>query len=243
MIPPPRRSGAPRLAGPLAVGLMSLLVVTLLLYQSEQANQSVVSRLQAQIQDLKDRWYGAPAIYLPPPIADTDTKFFDVTGSTQQQLIHSLDTSDLCKKYPPCATDPANPNGVAWGLEGGALVENTISCNSPSTTTVAFREMVVLPKWSPPADGTVQTSLVERWNALAKVIYTHESAHVAIAHQDIADLNHQAQQQATCDALFKFWDDPHVFNKLEADQAAYHARLRADCRPDLGCIPPRWMGW
>src|SRR5260370_18657188 len=189
MLPPPRRSGGPRLAGTLAVGLMSLLVVTLLLYQSEQANQSVVSRLQAQIQDLKDRWYGAPAIYLPPPIADTDTKFFDVTGSTQQQLIHSLDTSDLCKKYPPCASDPANPNGVAWGLEGGALVENTISCYSPSTTAVAFREMVVLPKWSPPADGTVKISLVESWDALPMAIYPHESAHLAIAHQHIAALH------------------------------------------------------
>src|SRR5260370_33251523 len=107
MIPPPRRSGGPRLAGPLAVGLMSLLVVTLLLYQSEQANQSVVGRLQAQIQDLKDRWYGAPAIYLPPPIADTDTKFCDVTGSTHQQLIPTPHPPDPSQNAPPSRADPA----------------------------------------------------------------------------------------------------------------------------------------
>jgi len=93
------------------------------------------------------------------------------------------------------------------------------------------------------AGVTVRISLVERWNALAKVIYTHESTHVTIAHQDVADLNRQAQQLPTCDALFKFWDDPHVFDKLEADQAAFHARLRAHCEPAAGCIPAGWMGW
>lgn len=243
MIPAPKRSSGGRLAGPLAVGLMSLVVVTLLLYRSQQANQAAVGELQAQIQDLKDRWYGAPAIYQPPPIADTDIKFFDVTGTTQAQLIHSLDTSDLCQKYPPCAPDPANPTGVAWGLQGGAPVNNRIPCYSPSTTTIAFREMVILPQWAPPADGTVKISLVERWNALARAIYTHEAGHVTIAEKDIADLNDQAQQLPTCDALFKFWDDPHLFDRLEADQAAYHARLRADCRPEIGCIPAGWMGW
>jgi hypothetical protein len=84
---------------------------------------------------------------------------------------------------------------------------------------------------------------VEKWNALAQVIYTHEAGHVAIDKQDIAALNAQAQKLATCDALYKFWDDPHVFDKLQADQLAYHARLRADCRPEIGCIPPGWDGW
>ena len=225
---------------------MSLLVVGLLVYQAEQANQSLASQvgvLQAQVQDLKDRWYGAPAIYQPPAITNTDIVFFDVKGSTQGQLIESLDHADLCKKYPPCASDPAVPNGVAWGLEGGNLVDKTVSCYSPSTTTVAFREMVVLPRWSPPADGTVKIPLVERWNALAKAIYAHEAGHVTIAQKDIADLNQQAQRLSSCDALFNFWQDPHLFDKLEADQLAYHARLRADCRPEIGCIPPGWMGW
>lgn len=225
---------------------MSLLVVGLLVYQAEQANQSLASQvdvLQSQIQDLKERWYGAPAIYQPPPIANTDIVFFDVKGTTQGQLIDSLDHADLCKKYPPCAADPAVPNGVAWGLEGGNLVDKTVTCYSPSTTTVAFREMVVLPKWAPPADGTVRIPLVEKWNGLAKAIYTHEAGHVAIAQKDIADLNSQAQQLSTCDAVFNFWDNPHIYDKLDADQAAYHAKLHADCRPEVGCIPPGWMGW
>jgi hypothetical protein len=225
---------------------MSLLVVGVLVYQVEQTNQSLAGQvdvLQAQIQDLKDRWYGTPAIYQPPAIANTDIVFFDVKGSTQGQLIDSLNHSDLCTKYPPCAADPANPTGVAWGLEGFKLVNDSIECRSAATTTVAFREMIVLPKWTPPADGTIQTSLVKKWNALAKAINTHEAGHVTITQKDVADLNHQAQQLPACAAVLIFWDDSHVFDKLEADQAAYHSRLRADCRPEIGCIPPGWMGW
>jgi hypothetical protein len=85
--------------------------------------------------------------------------------------------------------------------------------------------------------------LVLKWNALLKVIYTHEMGHVAINIQDIAALNDQAHQQPSCQALFDFWDNPHIFDKLEADQNAHHARLRADCRPQIGCLTAGWMGW
>ena len=32
-------------------------------------------------------------------------------------------------------------------------------------------------------------------------------------------------------------------HQLNADQDAYHARLHADCRPEIGCMPAGWMGW
>jgi predicted secreted Zn-dependent protease len=133
---------------------------------------------------------------------------------------------------------------LAWGLEwfqfaGG----NYYTCYAPSTTTLQFREYILLPRWTPAADGSVTIDLVERWNALAQVIYVHEAGHVAITKQDLAALNAQAHRLATCDALAAFWDSSHLFDKEAADQSAYDARLRADCRPEVGCIPPYWMGW
>jgi uncharacterized coiled-coil protein SlyX len=55
------------------------------------AQQSKLDALQAEVQDLKERWLGAPAIWQPPALANVDFQFFDVAGSTQPDLIASLD--------------------------------------------------------------------------------------------------------------------------------------------------------
>ena len=205
--------------------------------------QSQIQALQAEVQDLKERWYGSPALYNPPAISNTDIQFFDLTGTTQQQLIDSLNKSSICTTYGPCAADPAVPNGVAWGLEGFKPAISSYVCYSPRSTTIPYREFIVLPRWLPPADGSVKIPLVEAWNALAQVIYVHEAGHVAIDQQDIAALNDQAHGLPSCAALISFWASPSLFDKNSADQAAYHARLHADCRPEIGCIPSNWMGW
>ena len=193
--------------------------------------------------DFQGRWFGSPALWRPPPIDNADITYFEVKGGTQRELIASLNAADICKTYGPCAADPANPGGTAWGLEGLAPSVTSYVCSSPSTTTVPYREHVLLPAWSPVPLGGVSVGLVKRWNALLQVIYAHEAGHVAIDVQDIAALNDQAHHQASCQALFAFWDNPHVFDKLAADQAAYHVRLHADCRPEIGCFVGGWMGW
>jgi predicted secreted Zn-dependent protease len=253
--------GLVRLAWPLTTALICLALAALLGGELLSADYVVSKRVAArqaqaaasqkpvllynpEVQLLQTRWFGTPAIYQPAPIANTTTLFFDVAGVTQDELYNGLNDSGICKKYGPCAKDPANPTGLAWGLEwfqfaGG----NYYTCYAPRTTTLQFREYILLPRWTPAADGSVTIDLVERWNALAQVIYIHEAGHVAISKQDLAALNAQAHRLATCDALAAFWDSSHVFDKEAADQAAYHARLRADCRPEVGCIPPYWMGW
>lgn len=212
--------------------------------QVEQtASQSQIAELQAEVQDLKERWFGTPALWQPPPIANTDIEFFEVAGRTQSELIDSLRSAQICSKYGGCKPDPAIPDGVAWGLASFRFVGSHYTCYSPRTTTPPLREYMVLPRWSPPADGTVKIPLVEKWNALAKVIYTHEAGHVAITTQNLAALSDQAHGLPSCQALFDFWDKPSTFDKLNSDQDAYHARLRDDCRPEIGCIPPGWLGW
>jgi hypothetical protein len=193
--------------------------------------------------DFQSRWFWSPAVWQPPPIDNADISFFEVKGGTQRELIESLNAADICSTHGPCAVDPANPGGTAWGLEGFAPAVTSYVCYAPSTTTVPYREHVLLPRWSPMPLGGVSAGLVKRWNALLQVIYIHEAGHVAIDAKDIAALNDQAHQQSSCPGLFAFWDNPHVFDQLEADQAAYHVRLHADCRPEVGCFGAGWMGW
>jgi hypothetical protein len=207
------------------------------------AQQSQIDALQAEIADLKQRWYGSPALWSPPPIPNTDFQFFDVSGRTQKELLDSIEKAALCDTH-KCAPDPAAPAGFALGLEHSDFQAwSSPYCYSPKTLNAAFHSFILLPRWSPRPDGSVKIPLVERWNALEQTIYTHEAGHIAIDVQYFAALNDQAHQLASCQALFAFWNNPSTYEKLTALQNEYHARLRADCRPEVGCIPSGWMGW
>jgi len=190
---------------------------------------------------LQDRWLGEPAVWAPPPIAGTQIRFFTVTGNTQHQLIESLDGSGLCATY-RCLPDPAAPaGGSAWALQGGGF--EATACYSPRTAIRTIESFVVLPKWVPKPSGGVTVSLVTRWNALQAVLYVHEATHAAIAIQDFTALNNQARLLPSCLAWVRFWSQPSLFAQEEADQNAFHARLRADCRPAIGCFVEGWLGW
>jgi hypothetical protein len=194
---------------------------------------------------IREKWFGSPAIWTPPPLANTDFQFFDVGGHTQAELIASIKKAAICDTH-KCLPDPAvPPGGTALGLAGMESPGSwsTPYCYSPMTMTALYRTYILLPRWSPLPYGGVTIPLVEKWNALERVVYTHEAGHVAIDVADLAALNDQAHASPSCAALRAFWANPSIFDKLNADQNAYHARLRADCRPEVGCFPSGWMGW
>jgi predicted secreted Zn-dependent protease len=213
------------------------------LNETRPAGGDLARVFRTGVERVDSRWFGSPAVWQPPPLVNTEIRYFNVTGSTRGEIIRSLNAANLCKVYGPCAVDPANPTSGAWGLEWEVPAVSSYTCDTPATTTVPYREIVLLPRWSPHPLGGVTVDLVQAWNALEQVIYTHEATHATIAIDDINALNAQAHQLATCDALVAFWGNAHVWDKLQADQAAFHARLRADCRPELGCIPAGYMGW
>src|SRR6266851_8740822 len=190
---------------------------------------------------IQNIWFGEPAIYVPPAIPATETKFFSVSGFTQRALIDSLNTSGICTTYGPCAPDPAVPQGIAWALEGIDFIPG-LFCYTPQTSPLPYRTFVLLPRWAPRVTSVTPT-LVSRWDALDQVLYVHEAGHAAISNQDLAALLNQARALPSCLAVVDFWARPALFDKMEADQAAYHARLHADCRPEIGCIPANWLGW
>ncbi len=195
----------------------------------------------APLDDVQALWFGQPAVWAPTLTATFDVQWFTVHGLTQPELIASLDADNLCKTY-GCLPDPGQPgNSSAWALEGTEPGQ-PIMCYSPRTATFEFREFILIPRWSP-AYGSVAIRLVEAWNALLHVLYVHEATHASIAARDLQALTDQAHGLASCEAFGAFWANPHVFDQMNADQIAYHARLRADCRPEIGCVPNGWMGW
>lgn len=213
---------------------------------NQAAQQSAqINDLQSTIDDLRARWLGDPALWQPSGLpANTVVRYFAVQGTTQQQLISSLDNSGLCSQY-HCLADPAVPsNAPAWALEGEVdIAPSAQYCYSPKTFSFHWTQhFIVLPQWTPKV-GAVKTTLVQRWNALEAALLTHEAGHVKVADDYLASLNQQSQALPSCQAEFAFWEDPHIWDGLSAAQNAYHAKLRADCRPEIGCIPYGWMGW
>ncbi|HET7467633.1 MAG TPA: hypothetical protein VFL29_13315 [Candidatus Dormibacteraeota bacterium] len=210
-----------------------------------QQRQNQVNELQALVDDLRSRWIGNPALWQPSNLpANTVVRYFTVTGATQAQLITSLDNSGLCAQY-SCLPDPAVPkNSPAWALEGeDQALPSSPYCYSPRTISYHWHQHIItMPQWSP-EPGSVKIFLVEEWNALEGVLWTHEVGHVVVADQYLATLNQQSERLPTCQAFVNFWKNPHLWDGLDAAQNAYHARLRADCRPEIGCIPEGWMGW
>ena len=207
--------------------------------------ESQIAELESTVADLRARWLGDPALWQPAGVpANTRVEWFDVTGTTQADLIDALQNDGLCQKY-HCLPDPAVPgNSVAWALEGdGSIDPNTAYCYSPRMLSYSFEDhTVTLPRWSPKV-GDPKTTVVQAWNALEQVLLVHELGHVQVAEDWLASMNAQAHALPTCQAATNFWSDPHLWDSLDAAQNAYHAKLRADCRPEVGCIPAYWMGW
>lgn len=195
-----------------------------------------------QLDDFASRWFGIPTLWRAPQLADTEFRFYDVSGSTPRELEDSMLAAKICDRFGPCLPDPGNPGGQALALQG----TNTPGpgfCYSPQTSGFYYTYFILLPRWTPLPGGSVPIKTVVAWNALLSVLFTHEARHVAIAQADIAELNRESRAQPGCSAVAAFWSNPHLYDRLDADQNAFHAQLRADCRPELGCVPRGWMGW
>jgi len=200
---------------------------------------------QATIDYLRSRWFGSPALWQPhgvPP--GTAVRYFTVSGSTQADLEQSIIDANICVRYGGCLVDPAVPSSGALALESdGELLPNAQYCYTPATVAYHWSgHTIILPIWQP-EPGTVPTALVEQWNALEQVLFVHEAGHVRVAIAWLAQENRLSQRQPTCEAMNRVWENPHLFDSLDAAQNAYHARLRANCRPELGCFYAGWMGW
>lgn len=207
--------------------------------------QSQVAELESTVDDLRSRWIGEPGLWQPTGIpANVTVAYYAVSGTTQPDLIQSLAAADICAKN-NCLPDPGTPPGsTAVGLESNDYIDpNTTYCYDPHALSYHWRShTITMPQWSP-KPGVPKITTVQAWNALEGVIWIHELGHVTVAENWLAAENQQSAQLSSCTATFAFWSDPHLFDSLNAANLAYHARLRADCRPEIGCIPTGWMGW
>jgi uncharacterized protein DUF922 len=230
---------------------LCLYVIALLVVRPEDPYPKVM-RLHATPASLSvmgvvitSRWFGSPGLW-QAPASDATVYFYDVKGSSQSELEDSMLAAKICDRSwggaaGKCLSDPAVPFTGALALEGAHAPAGQF-CYSPRSFALRFDYFIVLPRWTPFPDSVAKNTVLA-WNALLPVFWTHETRHLSIAERDTAQLNAKAQTLASCQAVFAFWSDPDVFAQLNADQNAYHAQLRADCRPELGCVPYGWMGW
>lgn len=232
-----------------ALGIYSLVSTSLddlsaQLVQQKQSDQDRIAQLQATIDELRSRWIGEPALWTPEGLpTGTNMTYFPVTGSSQAELMQAIEDANICVHYGPCLVDPAVPTTGALALElDGSLIPNEQYCYTFGSVRFHFSgHQIVMPQWSP-KPGTVSITLVQRWDALEQVFFVHEAGHVRVAEAWLAQENAQSAR-LSCEAAIRFWDDPHLFDSLDGAQNAYHAQLRADCRPEIGCLPAGYMGW
>src|SRR5712671_6665531 len=62
----------------------------LVLTASQPPRNTQSAAVQWLAANFDSRWFGTPSLFRPPAIDNTDFRFFDVSGHTQNELIRSL---------------------------------------------------------------------------------------------------------------------------------------------------------
>jgi len=177
-------------------------------------------------------WFGTPPIWQPPT---RSIKYFDVTGTTQADLIDSLNRT-------------AGTRAWAWT----DLQARPIGCYlALFPYQDRTHELIVhLPRWAPARNGSVRRGLVERWNALRQSLYAQEVGYIRIYGEDMQAIMEVVHALPDCPSILAYLNDGITWQKLDADRERIDADrvspLRGsfpNCRPESGCRPPGWMGW
>jgi predicted secreted Zn-dependent protease len=110
-------------------------------------------------------------------IPDTDMEYYDVSGSSAQEIRDNLN-----KSHSNGGLDGHTGWNVSWGSRG-------------ADCTLDTRLRVRLPRWLPPADA--DPALILHWNTYAGSLARHEQGHVQLARQGFAKMQ-QTLQGSTC---------------------------------------------
>ena len=111
----------------------------------------------------------------PVNILDTDIVYYDISGSTEEELQHQM--------YLLGPGDDDGKRGWAytnWRFSWGwGYNENCQLTNVHIDLTIK----VLLPRWTPPKDASLD--LITEWNNLFRAISEHENGHVKIAKDNV----------------------------------------------------------
>lgn len=118
-------------------------------------------------------------------IPDADMEYYDVGGSTAQEIRNNLNHSHRNGGF-----DGHTGWNVSWSWPGYGRADCDLA-----TTDLDTRIRVRLPRWQPPANA--DPALVLHWNNYAGNLALHEQGHVQLARQGFAKMQ-QILQTSTC---------------------------------------------
>lgn len=119
-------------------------------------------------------------------IPDADMEYYDVGGSTAQEIRNNLNRSHSNGGF-----DGHTGWNVSWSWPGYGRPDCELAAADLDT-----RLRVRLPRWVPPAHA--DPALVLHWNNYAGSLAFHEQGHVQLARQGFAKMQ-QILQTSTCD--------------------------------------------
>ncbi len=141
-------------------------------------------------------------------IEGAQMNYYDITGSTADELRHSMD--QLRPTDPYDANKPVDSYAdwyIAWNWPG----YGTDNCDL-SASTITYTINVIMPRWRAPADAS--PDLTAKWEKYIQSLTFHEKGHVdniinnyltvMIAIQDASCLTAEAEAQKALDDLRQF---------------------------------------
>ncbi len=115
------------------------------------------------------------------PSIDSHEQYYDITGSSVQQL------RDAMRRSGPREREGAPGDALTvWNLEWAYRDRRTGSGCALRDVRVTLSVTTTLPRWAPRADEPAR--LVQAWRTFVERVKVHEAGHRAIAEQSARDL-------------------------------------------------------
>jgi predicted secreted Zn-dependent protease len=162
-------------------------------------------------------------VALAPPDVRERVEYYDVAGSSAQEIRHSID------RLRPKADDGERFDAFTrWEVRWDYRYELGESGCAISEFTTSVRIVMTLPRWSP---GLAGSELKKHWEKYYRALVDHERGHADIAVQAAEDIQEQASALppvSTCLALETAVDGraEEILERHRRKEIAYDARTR-----------------
>jgi hypothetical protein len=154
-------------------------------------------------------WFGTPPIWQPPTIywqppavKGASIEYFDVTGTTQADLIDSLNRVADTRAW---AWTDLQPRPIGCYLALFPYQDRT------------HEVTVHLPRWVPAPNGSVRRGLVGRWNALRQSLYAQEVGYFHVYQADMQAIMDVVRVLPDCPSILAYLNDGMTWQRLDAD--------------------------
>ena len=161
--------------------------------------------------------------------------YYDISGTSYEAIFKQVKA-----RGPGPDNDPSAPRDTyAFASTQLEEVKFVGDCRVSAVAYLSFHQTILVPRLTPGGSGLSQQN-IDAWNYQLEVAALHEGRHLFINASTVVE--YQAKMRTTlggCSAI------DNLFQQMNQDlrdrNLAYHAELRANCKPELGCSP-KWFG-